>query len=267
MQMEQRIARVLVFGVAIFVGTVMLYAQSWTTPWTATTGVVVTAAQLNQTRDNLTVLRAGGLAISGQVADRVPFAASATQLETDGDLTFDGTTLTTGNIIATGTFRVDNGATIGDATSDAHTVNGYINSASGQPGFLAYNSAGTDACGTACTVEADTEAYDTTGAFNNTTDTFTAGVGGTYLFCAGVQVNDTLASPPNQTTVSFVTTAGTYQFGHADLGSGESAGMSGCVMVALSASNTAFVRVNSGGATVTGNGSSRMTYFSGRLMP
>lgn len=42
-------------------------------------------------RDNLIELRAGGLAISGQAAARIPYASSATQLATSAAFTFDGT--------------------------------------------------------------------------------------------------------------------------------------------------------------------------------
>lgn len=144
--MEQRIARLMVFGCALFVGTALLYAQSWTTPWTATTGVIVTANQLNQTRDNLSVLRAGGLAISGQAANRIPYASSDTQLATSANLTFNGTTLTVAGTIvnsqdsAAMTFnRVLNASTSGSAYA-ASIVNASGNSWAMRMGSAAANS-------------------------------------------------------------------------------------------------------------------------------
>jgi hypothetical protein len=113
----------------------------WDGPWTSVTGVIVTAAQLNQTRDNLNELRAGGLAISGQVANDVIIASSSTQLgrtttlptAVQDNITRLGTIATNfttnGNAIVAGTLRVDNNATIGDAASDAHTINGSLTTA------------------------------------------------------------------------------------------------------------------------------------------
>lgn len=72
--------------------------MSWTAPRTWTLGELVTASMLNtHVRDNLIELRAGGLAISGQLATRIPYAISATQLEMASTLTWDGTTLTASN--------------------------------------------------------------------------------------------------------------------------------------------------------------------------
>lgn len=69
------------------------HAQSWTTPWTATTGVLVSAAQLNQTRDNLNVLRTGGIAITSQNVNEIIYASSATQLTRSSNWTYNGTGL------------------------------------------------------------------------------------------------------------------------------------------------------------------------------
>jgi hypothetical protein len=196
----------------------------------------------------------------------VPFAASATQLETDGDLTFDGTTLTTGNIIATGTLRVDNGATLGDGTSDAHTINGYINSATGQPGFLAYNSVDDAGVGSS-TLEFDTEAFDTAGNFNNTTDTFTAPVTGKYHFCANMR--GLLASGSAAIRLLLVTTSLTYSIAGTTMENPLDEDLGGCVTVALSASDTAKVDVQVGASTLTvySDTGTVQTYFSGRLVP
>ena len=53
--------------------------MAWTAPWTAVTGVVVTTAQLNQTRDNLLELRAGGFALASQAIGDLLYASSTTQ--------------------------------------------------------------------------------------------------------------------------------------------------------------------------------------------
>lgn len=56
-------------------------AQTWTTPLTAAGGNVLTDAQWNASvRDNLLVLRAGGVAITSQAAGDVIYASGASQL-------------------------------------------------------------------------------------------------------------------------------------------------------------------------------------------
>lgn len=56
-------------------------AQSWTAPRTWVTSELVTAALMNtHVRDNLIVLRAGGLALSSQAANDLVYASSTTQL-------------------------------------------------------------------------------------------------------------------------------------------------------------------------------------------
>ena len=55
-------------------------AQSWTAPRTWTTGELVTAAIMNSAiRDNLTILRAGGLAVTSQAIGDLLCASSTTQ--------------------------------------------------------------------------------------------------------------------------------------------------------------------------------------------
>lgn len=68
--------------------------MAWTTPGSWPVGFFPTSTFLNQNiRDNFLELRGGGIAISGQAANRIPFASSATQLATSANLTFDGTLL------------------------------------------------------------------------------------------------------------------------------------------------------------------------------
>jgi hypothetical protein len=282
--------KLIAFTIAMFVGTARLYAQSWTTPWTASTGVVVTAAQLNQTRDNLSVLRAGGLAISGQAANRVPYASSSTQLATSSSLTFDGGTLTTSDLVVTSIGAAAAGkiglsantlAFLGSssgfswlssgggniATMDASGVistTGRINSATLQPGFLAYNSS-LDACTSPCTVDLDTEVYDS--ASNFAADTFTAPVTGHYLLCANVEVVESAAAPAI-VSVNIETTAADYLVGYQNLlAASTSMTLGGCIIAPMTATDTSFVTVTDVGATSVNGSSSRSTTFSGRLMP
>lgn len=64
--------------------------MAWTAPTTRATGFLVTAAIYNaDIINNLIELRGGGLAISGQAANYVPVASSATQLAASSALQFD----------------------------------------------------------------------------------------------------------------------------------------------------------------------------------
>lgn len=96
--------------------------MSWTAPYTPVPGDMMTAAiWATQVRDNFNEVRAGGLAIAGQVANRIPYASSATQLATSANLTFDGTNfLVTGNARATGTLTVNGNF---DVNTSRMTVN------------------------------------------------------------------------------------------------------------------------------------------------
>jgi hypothetical protein len=263
---------------------VMAFAQSWTAPKTWSQGELVTPDMMNtHVRDNLTVLRAGGLAISGQAANRIPYASSASQLATSASLVWDGTTLSSPALkvssigsAAAGTIGLSANklAFLGGSTGfsfltsaggalasiDEHgiaSMSGWYNSATLQPGFLAYNSS-SDASGSP--VDFDTEVYDITGAFAS--DTFTAPVTGYYLLCANVDILQTSAAAA---TLSINTTAANYQIAHATIGATSYHSLNGCIMAPMTATNTATV-VTVGAESVRGS-ASRETTFSGRLMP
>lgn len=69
--------------------------MAWTTPTSRSTGELITQSIWNADLvANLIELRAGGFAISGQAANRIPYASSTTQLATSANLTFNGTSLT-----------------------------------------------------------------------------------------------------------------------------------------------------------------------------
>lgn len=81
---------------ALSFSTVAL-AQSWTAPRTWVTGELVTSSLLNtHVRDNLIVLRAGGVAIASQGANEIIYASSSTQLARSANFTFNGTTFNVG---------------------------------------------------------------------------------------------------------------------------------------------------------------------------
>lgn len=66
--------------------------MAYTAPTVRTTGELVTASIWNvDLVADIIEVRAGGLAISGQAASRIPYASSSTQLATSAALTFDGT--------------------------------------------------------------------------------------------------------------------------------------------------------------------------------
>lgn len=138
---------------------------------------------------------------------------------------------------------------------------GRYNSATAQPGFLAYNSA-LDGVATGGTVDFDTEVYDD--GSNFAADTFTAPVTGRYHLCAAVTYADNSASSYG---LRIVTTARTYQL---DTSLSTTAGVSsGCVYADMSASATASVQVLTGDVDIDieGGAAPLVTYFSGRLVP
>lgn len=407
-------------------------AQSWTTPWTATTGKIVTAAQLNETRDNLTVLRTGSIAIASQAANEVIYASSATQFSRSANLKFTGTDLqlassrlsfsgtlalgtgpaigqngtelffiggTTGFIwrdnanvnnrmtlsdagllavggfgthtfnsggtglqtlqvrnttagatnaavfylgqdadAALGVFQVNSstfttsgvliasslavisdganglsiaarnaagpiriysggstetarffasrGVSIGDTTDPGATnfrvagtttlvgaIAGNLsntaryNSATLQPGFLAYNSAADTLIGNNSTVDFDTEVYDEAGNF--AADIFTAPVTGRYLFTIAVETS--AGTVVDTRFARLVTSNRTYNFDvTTPSGAGDIVGISGAVIADMDTSDTAEVTLGLASGTVTiagGAGPQFGTFFSGRLLP
>jgi len=81
--------------------------MSWTTPTTRSFNDLITAGIWNTDLvANLIELRGGGLSISGQGANKIPYAISGTQLGTSSGLTFDGSSLT---IAPTAKFYLDSG--------------------------------------------------------------------------------------------------------------------------------------------------------------
>lgn len=137
---------------------------------------------------------------------------------------------------------------------------GYV-TAPRNPAFLAYNSAADSGVLTGATVDFDTEVFDV--ASNFASDTFTAPVAGTYEFCAAVDWTDggTLAA-----SLSFNISGTSYQFYRAlttDAGAA-----SGCVIISMTAAQTATVIITTADANidVEGGSSPRITWFSGRLV-
>lgn len=138
---------------------------------------------------------------------------------------------------------------------------GRYNSATLQPGFLAYNSA-IDGVATGGTVDFDTEVYDETGNFAG--DSFAAPVAGRYHFCAVVQYSDNSAS---SYALRLLTSARAYQL---DWSAATSAGVSsGCVYADMAVGHIAYIQVLTGDVDIDieGGASPMVTYFSGRLVP
>lgn len=192
------------------------------------------------------------------------------------DLTVNGN-VTLGNAAgdshtANGAFTTTGSTTIGDNAADTHTVNGIVsttgrfNSASAQPGFLAYNSVTDANVSPGTTIDFDTEVYDEAGNF--ATDTFTAPVTGRYLLCAAVRFNPDSAEAL-VTTASIVTSNRTYRIGPEIYNTTDAYLFGGCVIADMDTSDTAHVVTGGGGSThdIQGSASPHVTYFSGRLLP
>jgi hypothetical protein len=291
-------------GVALLVVDVAA-RQSWTTPWTATTGIVVTAAQLNETRDNLSVLRAGGIAISGQAANDIPYATSTTQFDTSSAFTFSGTQLTVGGASSRGLLisrsgSVDAGMTFMNSLKTFAIVNDSTGAfkiqddSDGSPVislngntliFAATAGVSNNDFYHSATVQPGFLYYNVgneaacggscTVDFNTQvylrsgtfgSDIWTAPIAGDYMLCANIRIVETGAST---STVSFMieTTAADYKLGGRSLTSGQVESLNGCVIAPMLANDTAFVNLShSGTITILGD-NDRATNFSGRLMP
>jgi hypothetical protein len=295
--------RIIAFTIAMFVGTALLYGQSWTTPWTAVTGVVTTAAQLNETRDNLSVLRAGGIAISGQAANRIPYATSTTQLGTSADFTFSGTVLTVGgastrSLVLSRSGSVDVGMQLTNSLKTFAIINDSTGAlkihddSDGSPSLF-FNgnnvvfgaTAGVSNTNyyTSATAQPGFLAYnsaDDTGlsggpnvadfdtevydnASNFSADIFTAPVTGQYHLCVTVLYTETVAGG---TSVILVTSNRSYYMGAT--ATVDAQPVSACTYADMDASDTARVHVTyAGNGTIEGGSSPLQTFFSGRLVP
>ena len=163
-------------------------------------------------------------------------------------------------------FDVDRTGTTVDAFNLKSTVTtntGRYNSATLQPGFLAYNSTADNTVATGATVDFDTEVYDE--AANFASDTFTAPVAGRYELCVTVAYSDNAADTYG---LRIVTSARSYRV---DVSGATTAGVSnGCVIADMSSGHTASIQVDTGdatGITIEGGASPLVSFFSGRLLP
>lgn len=180
-----------------------------------------------------------------------------------GTSTLVGTVTTSGDVVVGDDLTVTDDAAIGGDLTIAGTAKG-----SGQPGFLAYNSAADTGVSSGATIDFNTEVYDELGNF--ATDTFTAPVAGRYLLSAGVGINDASAAI---IYIHLVTSNHTYILG-SDLfsgGEGDVRIISGAMIVDMDAADTAYIVVTTTSGTVTIEGESTppggaQTWFSGRLM-
>lgn len=161
-----------------------------------------------------------------------------------------------------GTGNFSGAVTLGDATADVHVLNGRLNSGTGQPSFLAVNSASDTGLTGTSTVDFDTEVTDT--ASNFAADTFTAPVAGRYHFCAAVYTADV----DGFTEIRLTTTAASFRLDTMD-GSIAADSLKGCVEVTLALSDTAIIQIITSGTNVDANGGAApyVTFFSGRLVP
>lgn len=150
-----------------------------------------------------------------------------------------------------------------DLKATVTTNTGRYNSATLQPGFLAYNSTADNTVATGATVDFDTEVYDE--ASNFASDTFTAPVTGRYELCVTAAYSDNAADTYG---LRIVTSARSYRV---DYSGATTAGVSnGCVIADMSSGHAASVQVDTGdatGITIEGGASPLVTFFSGRLLP
>lgn len=168
-----------------------------------------------------------------------------------------------------GTLRIATGTTPTTRltiTDSAVTAAGRIDSATLQPGFLAYNSAADSESGSSATVEFDAELYDTTSSFASSV--FTAPVTGIYHLAFAVRISNNSAQAQVPSAL-LVTSGATYSFIGPQTVIDETITLSGAVFALMTAGHTARVSVSTGVVEefIVGGGSSPIvTYFCGRLV-
>lgn len=103
--------------------------MAYTAPTVRTTGELVTASIWNvDLVANIIELRAGGWALSGQVASRIPYSSSGTQFVVTNSLTFDGNTFVcTAGVVGAQTLMLENSSS-GAANYSDLIVRGGTNS-------------------------------------------------------------------------------------------------------------------------------------------
>lgn len=132
-------------------------------------------------------------------------------------------------------------------------------------GFLAYNSADDTGVASGTTVDFDTEVFDEGGHFS--ADTFTAPTTGRYFLSASVMISNVSGGALNSGARIVVSnhTSGFF-VGYANVANGAQELFAGSVVVDMDAGDTATVQYYSdtGAATVRGDATLRLTWFSGR---
>lgn len=160
---------------------------------------------------------------------------------------------------------VAGGSTAFSVTNTSVLANNTTLKASGQPGFLAYNSADDSTQSTGAKVDFDTEVYDETNNFS--ADTFTAPVTGRYLFTAAVYTHN--SSVAGNRALMLVTSNRSYYSTINSANTFDALTTTLSVIADMDAGDTAFVQLELNGGTVDimGGGAFHITFFSGRLLP
>ena len=167
------------------------------------------------------------------------------------------------------------GGTITNSSASATIISPQAALSSLQPAFAVINS-GADSSqtgnGAVATVEFNTEDYDQGSDFNNTTDTFTAPIGGRYLLSAQVKI-DSLTSAADDYELSIITSNLTYLSKNIKANS-----LNTTITVAISivadmdVNDTATVGIEVNGEAndtvvrILGGGNPASTFFSGILL-
>lgn len=155
---------------------------------------------------------------------------------------------------------------IGFAATAGVTNANYYNSATEQPGFLAYNSANDTGVTNNTTIDFNTEEYDTGSDFAS--DTFTAPVAGKYEFTGCVSITDTSGGTANPIIALYVNgTTYYYCAGYSSVTTGATIRIPIAATLNLAANDTVVVKyLGTSQCTILGDASIRLTWFSGRLL-
>ena len=277
-------------------GTLVIRDDADGTPNITISGndVTTTATGTVATVGNQTV--SGTLAVTGLVTGSANMLTQSTGpiytlIETDGAadnkrwaVAANGEAMTLQAVndaasVGTVFFQADRTGTTVDSITLSPTAilnTGRYNSATLQPGFLAYNSATDTTVAAGVNLDFDTEVYDH--ANNFAADTFTAPVTGTYHFCVGARIKGTVGSAPTYSEMVLHLVASNRTLVIAG-GAADSATdmevtiqrLSNCAYVDMDAADTVSIQggwtTGAASVTVYGQASPMWTWFSGRLVP
>lgn len=155
-----------------------------------------------------------------------------------------------------------NDASFHDGTGIANQEVGNVTAVKNDYKFSAWRTGALNITTTGVTVPFDTEVFDTTSNFNNSTGTFTAPIAGFYLFCCSVEIAATGSVTALQTELQ-VGGVTKYRFPRMGNAGALSVGSGGAILYQASINDAFTILCTTAGATAAVNNSQARTWFTG----